>query len=335
MADDGKDDEFPDDPDYQWGDGLDDGPDVDPSTPLPISEMPEIPEEEKPTEEEIGDWDDADGEVADDDAEDTAARSFSSRTVNLPGAKGPLEVDSIGDYLDDFDFSGLDEIARQRAEQGYEMLRAAQEAEQKEEDRIQGIRQWHADNKRGKDPNLPRNPERPNRPPDWLIAGEDPPEEPPPVGEIPPDPDNQPFKLEPLKPGDDPEKVRFLQRRKVPQRVRPEKQGEGMFRIPPEEDLPEPYVKFSNQPLDDQGLEDQQRFQLDIPPESSHSDQGLQGQNESATEQVIEQATDAIKTNNARILALIQDMAQVLKGHETQINQIRDMLDMEGGADEY
>ena len=108
-----------------------------------------------------------------------------------------------------------------------------------------------------------------------------------------------------------------------------------MFRVPPDENLPEPLVRFSNQPRDEQGLEDQQRLQLDIPPESSQSDQGLRGQNESATEQAIEQATDAIKTNNARILDLIEDMAQVLKGHETQINQIRDMLDMEGRGDEY
>lgn len=318
MADDDKDEEFPDDPNYQWGDGLDAGDkDSVDDDPVDVSEMPEIPEDEKPTEEELGNWDEADAEeateaAAEEGGEGATTRQFTSNSINLPGAKGPLEVDSVGDYLEDFDFSGLDEIARQNAMQGYEMLQAAQEEEQKEEDRIQGIRQWHADNKRGKDPNLPRNPERPNRPPDWLIAGQDPPEEALPAGEEPPAP-----------------------RAGNPEKIKPVKQGEGMFRVPPDENMPEPLVRFSNQPLDEQGLEDQRRFQLDIPPESSQSDQGLRGQNESATEQAIEQATDAIKTNNARILDLIEDMAQVIKGHETQINQIRDMLDMEGRGDEY
>ena len=295
MADDGKDEEFPDDPNYKWGDGLDAGDkDSVDDDPVDVSEMPEIPEDEKPTEEEIGDWDE---EAAEEDGEDEGetTRSFTSSSINLPGAKGPLEVDSIGDYLEDFDFSGLDEIARQNAMQGYEMLQAAQEEEQKEKDRIQGIRQWHADNKRGKDPNLPRNPERPNRPPDWLIAGQDPPEEALPPGEEPPAPlAGNPEKIDPV--GEEPPAPRAGN----PEKIKPVKQGEGMFRVPPDENMPEPLVRFSNQPLDEQGLEDQRRFQLDIPPESSQSDQGLRGQNESATEQAIEQATDAIKTNNAR-----------------------------------
>lgn len=317
MADDGKDEEFPDDPNYQRGDGLDAGDkDSEEPDPLPVPEMPEIPEDEKPTEEEIGNWDEADaeegGEGEGGEGEGATTRQFTSNSINLPGAKGPLEVDSVGDYLEDFDFSGLDQIARQNAMQGYEMLQAAQEEEQKEKDRIQGIRQWHADNRSKRKLDLPRDPQRPNRPPDWLIAGEDPPEEALPAGEEPPAP-----------------------RAGNPEKIDPVKQGEGMFRVPPDENLPEPLVRFSNQPRDEQGLEDQQRLQLDIPPESSQSDQGLRGQNESATEQAIEQATDAIKTNNARILDLIEDMAQVLKGHETQINQIRDMLDMEGRGDEY
>ena len=263
MADDGKDEEFPDDPNYQWGDGLDDDG-------LPISKMPDVPEDEKPTEEEIGNWDEEAAEEGG-EGEGATARQFTSNSTNLPGAKGPLEVDSIGDYLEDFDFSGLDEIARQNAVQGYEMMIAAQE---------------------------------------------DPPEEALPAGEEPPAP-----------------------RAGNPEKIDPVKQGEGMADIPPGKDMPPKkftrVVNWSNEPRDEQGLEDQQRFQLDIPPESNRSDQGLRGQNESATEQVIEQATDAIKTNNARILDLIEDMAQVLKGHETQINQIRDMLDMEGRGDEY
>ena len=303
MADDDEDIQFsPDDPDYKPGDGADND--------SPSSKMPEIPEDEKPSEDEIGNWDEeAAEEGGEGDVDAETNRQFTSNSINLPGAKGPLEVDSVGDYLEDFDFSGLDQIARQNAMQGYEMLQAAQEEEQKEKDRIQGIRQWYADNKRGKDPNLPRNPARPNRPPDSLIAGQDPPEEPPAIL------DGNPENIEPVK------------------------QGEGMAYIPPGEDMPPKkftrVVNWSNEPRDEQGLEDQRRFQLDIPPESSQSDQGLRGQNESATEQVIEQATDAIKTNNARILDLIEDMAQVIKGHETQINQIRDMLDMEGRGDEY
>ena len=297
MAYDDKDEEFPDDPNYQRGDGLDAGEEgsAEPE-PLQASEMPDIPEDEKPSEEEIGNWDEEPAEEGGEgEGEGATTSQFTPDSINLPGAKGPLEVDSVGDYLEDFDFSGLDEIARQNAMQGFERMKAAQEEEQKEKDRIQGIRQFRADNDR--------------RPPDYLIAGEDPPEEAPPVGE-----DDDGVNLG---------------------RIPPERPPKVVTRIPQDEIQPEPLVRFSNQPRDEQGLEEQRNFEFDIPPESNRSDQGLRGQNESATEQVIEEATDAIKANNARILDLIEDMAQVLKGHETQINQIRDMLDVEGRGDEF
>ena len=37
----------------------------------------------------------------------------------LPGAKGPLEVDSIGDYLEDVDWTEIDSQARKQAEENY------------------------------------------------------------------------------------------------------------------------------------------------------------------------------------------------------------------------
>ena len=41
------------------------------------------------------------------------------KTVRLPGAKGPLEVDSIGDYLEDVDWQEIDRGARVVASQNY------------------------------------------------------------------------------------------------------------------------------------------------------------------------------------------------------------------------
>jgi|14_taG_2_1085336.scaffolds.fasta_scaffold05935_4 hypothetical protein len=41
------------------------------------------------------------------------------RQVKLPGAKGPLEVDSIGDYLEDVDWAEIDSQARSAAAEGY------------------------------------------------------------------------------------------------------------------------------------------------------------------------------------------------------------------------
>tara|TARA_R110002096_G_scaffold134022_3_gene285104 strand:+ start:6626 stop:7564 length:939 start_codon:yes stop_codon:yes gene_type:complete len=41
------------------------------------------------------------------------------KPVRLPGAKGPLEVDSIGDYLEDADWQAIDSNARASAQQNY------------------------------------------------------------------------------------------------------------------------------------------------------------------------------------------------------------------------
>jgi len=327
MVDGDKGDEFPDDPEYQWGDGLDDGGDKasDEPDPLPVSQMPDIPEEDKPTEDELADWD-ADEE---EDAEEEAIlQSSTSRSLVLPGAKGPLEVDSIGDYLEDFDFSQVDADARAMAEQGYEMLQASQEAGAEEASRVQRIRQWHADKKRGRP--VPAG-GKPNRPPDWLIAGEETPEQEAPEQEAP-------------EQGVNPDRVQFTRghggwrHRRNPARIRskdPNGEAEGMLRVPPEDSLPGPSFKLvpGTGPGDAEHLAAQQTVPMaDIGVQGPSSYQ-LKGQSETAVQEAIDQSSDAIKTVSAAVVDTLKGLASTLNEHHDAIQTLRDIVASSGEED--
>jgi|14BtaG_2_1085337.scaffolds.fasta_scaffold06070_2 hypothetical protein len=80
-----------------------------------ISEAPSSPEpmedglEDEPVEE----------EEEEEDKKPPVQRLPNLKPVRLPGAKGPLEVDSIGDYLEDVDWQAIDSNARASAQQNY------------------------------------------------------------------------------------------------------------------------------------------------------------------------------------------------------------------------
>lgn len=78
-----------------------------PNNPAPSSPEPmEDGLEEEPVEEE-------------EDKKPPVQRLPNLKPVRLPGAKGPLEVDSIGDYLEDVDWQAIDSNARASAQKNY------------------------------------------------------------------------------------------------------------------------------------------------------------------------------------------------------------------------
>lgn len=85
------------------------------------------PTDAKPGDEDVNPFEPMeDGLEEDDPPEDDPEEkkpSMQKRVVRkkprLPGAKGPLEVDSVGDYLEDVDWTEIDSQARQQAEENY------------------------------------------------------------------------------------------------------------------------------------------------------------------------------------------------------------------------
>jgi len=89
-----------------------------PARELPAQEPEQPPQNPEPMEDGLEDDDPPEDDPPEDEKPPMQPRSV-RRQVKLPGAKGPLEVDSIGDYLEDVDWAEIDSQARSAAAEGY------------------------------------------------------------------------------------------------------------------------------------------------------------------------------------------------------------------------
>lgn len=208
----------------------------------------------------------------------------SRKPIRLPGAKGPLEVDSIGDYLEDVDWSAIDSEARSRATESY-----------------------------------------PDSPPQQM---EDmPPQQEPPseeADEPPPEPPEDPVT------GDDIARAADNLGIGDIGTFNPNAAPAGSFQTV---GLPQNPMLPPSSPATPEHLARQQQIDLADYGSNGPSSFSQPGHNQTAKENAVERATDAINTATGRIVDVLTVLAQVMNNHSHRIAQVEDQLDMESERD--
>lgn len=227
-----------------------------------------------------------DAEEDDDPKEDKppVQKLPSRKPMRLPGAKGPLEVDSIGDYLEDVDWSAIDSEARSRAKESY-----------------------------------------PDSPPQQME--EMPPQQEPPseeADEPPPEPPEDPVT------GDDIARAADNLGIGDIGTFNPNAAPTGSFQTV---GLPQNPMLPPSSPATPEHLARQQQIDLADYGSNGPSSFSQPGHNQTAKEDAVERATDAINTATGRIVDVLTVLAQVMNNHSHRIAQVEDQLDMESERD--
>ena len=245
-----------------------------------------------------------DAEEDDDPKEDKppVQKLRSRKPIRLPGAKGPLEVDSIGDYLEDADWSSIDEEARERANKAREQQQANEAAWQQAEQEKLAQRKAASDNR--KDAKASRRARRVDEPPP------EPPEDPVTGDDIARAADN-------LGIGD----IGTFNPNAAPT---------GSFQTV---GLPQNPMLPPSSPATPEHLARQQQIDLADYGSNGPSSFSQPGHNQTAKEDAVERATDAINTATGRIVDVLTVLAQVMNNHSHRIAQVEDQLDMESERD--
>ena len=217
------------------------------------------------------------------------------KQVKLPGAKGPLQVDSIGDYLEDVDWTAIDSESRSSAASGYPpSSESSEDQEDKKEDQ------------EDKKTDAPPEPDAPQKmatgadvkkAADALGIGD--------IGNfLPPAPPKMATGADVSKAAD------ALGIGGIGSTFMPQG-GQGS----PDHIASQPSVDLA-----DYGTQGTSSY--DIP-----------GQTSSAKDDAVEKATDSISTATGRIVDTLQALAQAMNAHSHRIAQIEDTLDLESESD--
>lgn len=263
------------------------------------------------------------------------------------GAAGPLTVDSVGDYLDDYtgeEWQAIDQQSRQRANEARQRMQdqAKQRKEQKEQadqDRADNRAAGKKARAKAKLDKFKKNNPGEEPPADLLrdagdFGGDDAAnadalgdagdkaagmqEEPPPLGVDVPKKGKQ----------DEPP---------LPDKDAPKEEEEGLegeSRIGPSKP-PKTGTLF---PQDQDATPEHLRQQLEIDLTHSPSSDALthaRGQDQEALHHAMDKATDSIKTSTGSIVHMMEEMSYVLRQHEYKIRHLMEIVDIEEKRSEY
>ena len=257
---------------------------VDDSKPSPIEPMEDGLEEDEPSEDDPP------------EEEKPPVKKTSRRVpIKLPGAKGPLEVDSIGDYLEDADWTQIDEDSRNKANKAREQQQELAAGQQQEEQGKLAQRQLASDNR--KKAKADRRARRSESTADdaGSVRGEVSGMEGQTLSEVTGD----------TGPVED-----------------------NAYYSTPTQDSIVPV----GPPASPEHLQGQKDFNYDFGSQGSTSF-NIPGQASTAKEDAVEKATDAINTATSRVVDMLEGLAQVMNNHSNRIAQLEDTLDMESERD--
>lgn len=244
------------------------------------------------------------------------------------GAAGPLTVDSVGDYLDDYtgeEWQAIDHRSRQRANEIRQRMQdqAEQRKEQKEEadqDRADNRAAGKKARAKAKLDKFRKN--NPNaKPPEDLLRD---------AGEFG---------------GDDAADWAAGMQEEPPALGVdvPMEEGEGLegeARIPSRRP-PKTSTTFNHDQLfpvgesaTDEHLNSQREFSLEYEGPKDALTHG-RGQNQEAIHFAMDKATDAIKTSTGEIVHMLEEMSYVLRQHEFKIRHLMEIVDIEEKRSEY
>ena len=224
--------------------------------------------------------------------------------IRLPGAKGPLEVDSIGDYLEDVDWRAIDENARARAQEGRRRQQELEAASQQEEDNKLAQRKVASQNR--KDAKADRRARRSES--DESIRE--------------PAPSIEGMTLEDLEAGQ--------QESSVSGDAQPPQDSQSYYDATFKHDQIFP----TGQPATAEHLNSQRMFSLEHEGPKDSLTHG-RGQDQEAIHFAMDKATDAIKTSTGEIVHMLEEMSYVLRQHEFKIRHLMEIVDIEEKRSEY
>jgi len=216
------------------------------------------------------------------------------------GAAGPLTVDSVGDYLDDYDdsqWNAIDLQARQNAKR----------ARQQQQDNSPKAIRERVNKKRkdaqqaGKDAKQARDAKRNARNAEKFDAD---------------DVDVDDVDVDDVDAGND--KDAF----------------EGQARVAPDPPKKQSTLYPSGPPANEDHLASQMQFSLEHegPKDSlTHA----RGQDQEAIHHAMDKATDAIKTSTGEIVHMLEEMSYVLRQHEYKIRHLMEIVDIEEKRSDY
>jgi hypothetical protein len=229
---------------------------------------------------------DIDGDDSEDEEEKKPPiqRLVKQPKIRLPGAKGPLEVDSIGDYLEDVDWSAIDSEARSRAEESY--------------------------------------PDSPPQQMEEMPTQQEPPSEL--ADEPPPEPPEDPVTGDDIARAADNLGIGHIGKFSTNAAPTGSFQPVG---------LPQNPMLPPSSPATPEHLARQQQIDLADYGSNGPSSFSQPGHNQTAKEDAVERATDAINTATGRIVDVLTVLAQVMNNHSHRIAQVEDQLDMESERD--
>lgn len=245
--------------------------------------------------------------------------------IRLPGAKGPLEVDSIGDYLEDVDWRTIDEAARKAANESYPRNSEPEPPPEPKPEQQQ----------------KPKPEPKPRAEQESIKFSSDPPESlgRGPVSEEPirePAPSIEGMTIEDLEAGQ--QESSMSGDTQPPQ----DSQNYSHDAQPPQESQNYSYdatfkhdqIFPTGPPATAEQLNSQKMFSLAHEGPKDSLTHG-RGQDQEAIHFAMDKATDAIKTSTGEIVHMLEEMSYVLRQHEYKIRHLMEIVDIEEKRSEY
>jgi hypothetical protein len=234
--------------------------------------------------------------------------------IKLPGAKGPLEVDSIGDYLEDADWRTIDENARARAQEGRRRQQELEAESQQEESNKLEQRKVASQNR--KDAKADRRARRSD------ASGEQ-------------------FERVPPKDGEfTPQQMEEMEKEFGEDGLAQQPSSVSGDAQPPQDSLPydttfnHDQIFPTGQPATAEHLNSQREFSLENEGPKDSLTHG-RGQDQEAIYFAMDKATDAVKTSTGEIVHMLEEMSYVLRQHEFKIRHLMEIVDIEEKRSEY
>ena len=232
------------------------------------------------------------------------------KQIRLPGAKGPLEVDSVGDYLEDVDWRTIDEAARKAANESYPRNSEPEPPPEPNPEQQQ----------------KPKTEPKPKSAQESIKFSSDSPES---LG-------RGPVSQDPIRdpaPSIDGMTIDDIEEDQQPSSVSGDAQ-------PPQDSLPydatfnHDQIFPTGQPATAEHLNSQKEFSLENEGPKDSLTHG-RGQDQEAIYFAMDKATDAVKTSTGEIVHMLEEMSYVLRQHEFKIRHLMEIVDIEEKRSEY